>query len=49
MFSKRFPGKKIAVSKLRKVYRLNGIKMRALKFKKSLSESRLPTKLGASL
>ena len=36
IFSIRFPGRQISVDKLRRVYRLNGIKMRALKFKKSL-------------
>jgi hypothetical protein len=38
IFSIRFPGRKISVDKLRRVYRLNGIKMRSLKFKKLLSE-----------
>ena len=38
IFSIRFPGRQISVDKLRRVYRLNGIKMRALKFKKSLTE-----------
>lgn len=41
LFGKRFPGSRISVSKLRRVYRLNGIKMRTLKFKKSLSEKQL--------
>ena len=41
LFSKRFPGIKIPVSKLRRVYRLNGIKLRSLKFKKSLSEKQV--------
>ena len=37
LFSKRFKQRKLSVCKLRKVYRLNGIKLRNLKFSLSFT------------
>ena len=49
LFSLRFPKRKISICKLRKVYRLNGIKLRSLKFTQKLSPTQISRQIKGKL